>query len=139
MKSLLKAIFAQIKTVPAIKWIDEDFGQIDQYDDRPPVQFPCALVSIDQLSDPLGGDEYDQTNTITVRVAHSRLGDRSGMAPEAAMDATLKKLDDVEAVITTLTGFEVQGVTGTLYLVSANSERRADGIAVKALVFRETH
>ncbi len=40
MKELLKAIYMQLKTVPAIKWIDEDFGQIDAYEGKPPVAFP---------------------------------------------------------------------------------------------------
>jgi len=59
MKELLKAIYTQLKTVPAIKWIDEDFGQIDAYEGKPPVAFPCALVKLNQNFDPLGSDEYD--------------------------------------------------------------------------------
>lgn len=139
MKNLLKAVFAQLKTVPAINWIDEDFGQLEIPEGRPPVQFPCALVTIDELGDNLGGDEYDISSTITVRVAHSRFGDRSGMAPEEPIGITIKKIDDAEAVRAALTGFEVPGVCGVFYFKSMLTERRTDGIAVKSITFTETH
>lgn len=32
--------------VAALKWIDQNFGQIDNYDQRPPVLFPCALIDL---------------------------------------------------------------------------------------------
>lgn len=139
MKDLLKAIFTHFNTIPVIKWIDEDFGQIDQYEGKPPVTFPCALVAINQVNDSLGGDEYDVTNNITIRLAHSRLGDRSGKAPDASVDNTLSKLDDVEAVTDAFEGFEVSGVSGRFYLKGILSEIRADGISVKAISFTETH
>lgn len=140
MKALLTAVFARIKTVPAIKWIDEDYGQIDEYETRPPVEFPCALVSINQASDDLGSDAYDITSTIVVRIAHNRLGDRSGMAGNDAIALSLAKIDDVEAVRTALDGYEVAGnVSGRFYLKAINTERRTDGISVKALTFTETH
>lgn len=139
MKELLKAVFAELKTVPAIKWIDEDFGQIDNYEGKPPVQFPCALVSIDDQFDSLGGDEYDVSGTVTIRVAHNRLGDRSAMANSEAVDNTMNKLDDVEAVVSALIGLSIGGVCGTLYIKSIVTERRTDGIAVKTITFTETH
>ncbi len=139
MKELLKAIFTQLKTVPAIKWIDEDFGQIDAYEERPAVQFPCALVSISQTHDALGSDEYDVTSSITVRVAHSRFADRPAQAPEAAFALTLSKLDDVEAVKTALEGFEVPGHSGRFYLRGVATERRTDGLSVKSITFSEVH
>lgn len=35
-----------LSEIPALKWIDMDFGQLDS-EQRPAVAFPCALVSID--------------------------------------------------------------------------------------------
>ena len=139
MKDLLKAIFTQLNTISSIKWIDEDFGQIDQYEGKPPVTFPCALVTINQVNDSLGDDEYDVTSTITIRLAHNRLGDRSGKASEDAVDNTLAKLNDVEAVTDAFEGFEVPEVTGRFYIKGITSEIRSDGISVKAITFTETH
>lgn len=139
MKELLKAIYTQLKTVPAIKWIDEDFGQIDNYETRPAVQWPCALVSMNQNFDSLGSDAYDISSNITVRIAHNRFADRTPMAADLAFKFTLDKLDDIEAVKTALEGFEVAGHSGRFYLRGINTERRTDGIAVKVLSFQETH
>lgn len=42
---MLLAIQEKIKTeIPEIKWVDQDFGQLEIYEERPAVQFPCLLV-----------------------------------------------------------------------------------------------
>ena len=46
MDVLFKDIISYLKTVTELKWIDEDCGQLDIYD-KPPVVFPCALISVD--------------------------------------------------------------------------------------------
>lgn len=140
MKATFLAIVAQIKTVSTIKWVDEDYGQLDNYTDKPAVMFPCALVAMDQHSEPLTSDERDVTNTITVRLAHNRLGDRSLMADSESLADTTAKLDDLESLIDALSGFEDEtAACGHLIYTGFTSERRADGIAVKTLVFTETH
>ena len=45
MDVLFKDVIGYLKTITEIKWIDEDCGQLDIYQD-PPVMFPCALVSV---------------------------------------------------------------------------------------------
>jgi hypothetical protein len=139
MKTLYIAIYDLLKTIPEIAWVDEDFGQIDNYVDRPSVKFPCALVMIDESDESLGSDAYDITSTITVRVAHSRLGDRTAMAEETAFERTIDKLDDVDRVIGTLEGYELEDVCGRIYIKGVVSERRTDGIAAKVITFTETH
>ncbi|MFH1121781.1 MAG: hypothetical protein V1775_18315 [Bacteroidota bacterium] len=131
IKDDLKAIYDLLNSIPALKWVDEDFGQIDVYEVKPPVAFPCALVSLNQGADALAVDEYDLTNTFTVRVAHNRLGDRPAKSPEGALAITLAKLDDVDEVKTKLTG-------SGYYYQGLLSEKRTDGISVKALTFRQT-
>lgn len=45
MEVLFKDVLAALKTITELRWIDEDLGQLDIYQD-PPVVFPCALVSV---------------------------------------------------------------------------------------------
>jgi hypothetical protein len=45
MDVLFKDVIGYLKTITEIKWIDEDCGQLDIYQD-PPVVFPCALISV---------------------------------------------------------------------------------------------
>lgn len=132
IKDDLKAIYDLLNGVRDIKWVDEDFGQIDVYETKPPVAFPCALVSLNQAGDHLGGDEYDLTNTFTIRCAYNRLGDRSAKSPAEAIAITLAKIDIVDEVKNTLieSGYYYQGMV---------SERRSDGISVKALTFNRTN
>lgn len=140
MKNTFLSIITQIKTVSAIKWVDEDYGQIDNVEGRPSVKFPCALVSIDEQSEPIGGGDSDVTSFITVRLAHDRLGDRSMMANAEALNATMAKYDNLESLKDALNGFEdTQNNFGPLVYTGTVTERRTDGIAVKALTFKETH
>lgn len=139
MKDTFLAIIAQIKTVETIKWVDEDTGQLDT-GEKPAVKLPCALVTIDQVSEPLTSDERDVTSTITVRLAHNRLTDRPMMAEAEALASTTGKLDDLEALVDALSGFEDDTANcGPLVYRGFVSERRADGLSVKALTFVETH
>ena len=132
IKDDLKAVFDLLNSVPQLKWIDEDYGQIDSYNDKPAVSMPCALVSLNQQAEHLGGDEYNRANSITIRVAHSRLGDRAAKAAQAAFMATLAKSETDDAVISTMidAGYYYRGFT---------TERRADGISCRALTFDRTN
>ena len=142
MKDLLKQLTERIDQANVTKWTDEDFGQLENYplDGRPEVAFPCALIYIDQNFESLGGNGYDVTSTIIVRVAFDRMGDRtSAKTPDAARKKSLDKLDVVDYVKNMLVGFEMDDVCGPLYLKNILSERRSDGIAVKAIHLTETH
>jgi hypothetical protein len=37
-------------TVPEIRWIDQDFGQLERFKYRPEVAFPCALIDFIQAT-----------------------------------------------------------------------------------------
>jgi hypothetical protein len=45
MDVLFKAVHEKLTKVDGIRWVDEDWGQLDIYE-NPPVTFPCALVSV---------------------------------------------------------------------------------------------
>lgn len=130
LKERLTECFTTLKTVTGIAWIDEDFGQIDQYQEKPSVKLPCALVLFNQDADALGGDEYDLTNQFTIRLAHNRLGDRSANA-DSAQATTLAKLDLSDEVITAFTD-------AGYYYTGMVTERRSDGISCRALSFKQT-
>lgn len=142
MKDILKQLTERIDQTQVTKWTDEDFGQLENYPEggRPAVVFPCALIFIDQNFEPIGGNGYDVSSTITVRVAFDRMGDRtSAKTPDEVRKRSLDKLDVVEYVKNILVGFEMYNVCGPLYLKNILSERRVDGIEVKAITLIETH
>lgn len=52
MESLLATIFLKIQDrikteVPEVKWVDQDFGQLEFYKERPAVVMPCVLIDMD--------------------------------------------------------------------------------------------
>lgn len=52
MDAILANIFLTVQerlktSLTDLKWIDQDLGQLEFYDKRPAVDFPCALIDID--------------------------------------------------------------------------------------------
>jgi hypothetical protein len=45
MDLLFKAAYDKVKLVDGIRWVDEDYGQLEIYE-NPPVVFPCALLGV---------------------------------------------------------------------------------------------
>lgn len=49
MNELLQIISGRLsERVPGLKYVAEDWGQVDSYDD-PPVEFPCALIDVQDI------------------------------------------------------------------------------------------
>lgn len=72
------------KYVPSLKLIDEDWGQCDFYDDRPPVKFPCALIDIQDATFSDAGEGRQQgVLTVCVKLFVLRLGNTSNAAPDS--------------------------------------------------------
>ncbi|WP_165026789.1 hypothetical protein [Dysgonomonas sp. ZJ279] len=76
-----------VENVPALKEVDEDWGQLDFYTDRPPVKFPCALIDIQdgEFSDD-GMMQQRGTLTVVVKLFMFRLGNTSDRAPQSQKD-----------------------------------------------------
>ena len=50
MKHILEAVMERLQEqVPDLRYIAEDWGQLDFYNDAPPVKFPCALISVSNI------------------------------------------------------------------------------------------
>jgi hypothetical protein len=68
--------------VPALKYVDEDWGQLD-YFNRPPVKYPCALINVWNVNYTNTGNRR-QAAKVAVRVSiySLRLSNSSNGAPE---------------------------------------------------------
>ena len=104
MKTLFKAITAQLKTVTELKWIDEDKGQMNFT--KPPVLFPAALVTISYPSiQNLNNTKQRVSANITVKLCFDYGGNTNIETPEIARDQSLGYYDIMEAVHEALQGF----------------------------------
>lgn len=49
-KTILQNIQNKLSEVAELKYIDENWGQLDYYSQNMPVQWPCCLIGIDSIS-----------------------------------------------------------------------------------------
>lgn len=138
MKQQLNSIYAALKSIQFVKWVDIDYGQLEA-EERPAVAFPCALVDI---AYPNCTDEYEESReqscdcVITVRLAFQPRGATHAVAPPLQQALAFSILDNVKEVASALHGLTLTGATEPLSRKSQLPERRDDGLKVYQLQFR---
>lgn len=126
--------------VPAIKWIDQDFGQLESFEYRPAVDFPCVLIDFvattyDQLA------ELAQMGNITVmlRLGFAPFSASNQTAPLDVREKALEYYAIEQKVFEAVHGFETE-YSGPLMRVSSDSEQRdKDGLRVRILTFTASY
>ena len=74
---------AIIENVPAIKYVSEDWGQLDFYQNHPPVQWPCLLYDVDEFAyTDRANKQQAAEGTITIRVADYKAVNTSALSPD---------------------------------------------------------
>jgi len=142
MKELYLALLLQLKTsVPELKWIDLDSGQLNA-SERPPLAYPAALVKINYPSTTkIGGGKQYADVQLTLRLVFDATGSRTSAAIDTAIITnSLAWLDTTDKVYTALQGWKQ---IDTLYNESEPFEctsrgqesPRSDGLIVFSLTF----
>ncbi|HAQ21124.1 MAG TPA: hypothetical protein DCR40_18105 [Prolixibacteraceae bacterium] len=130
MKDVFLKTVTRLKTVSALKWIDAEDGQLDFFEGRPPVAFPCALIDVEY---PNCEDESDTiqmvTARVTVRLAFEPVGQTNGAAPTLVQTKALSRYDTVNACYTALQGWGDGEVSG-FSRKSQTTEKRDDNLKV---------
>lgn len=82
MKELIQQIQNRLQNhVPALKYIDQDWGQMDFFP-NPPVKFPCALIDIQSAQYSNVGNFVQQgTALVVIRIFDIRIANSSQTAP----------------------------------------------------------
>lgn len=89
-----------------MRYIAEDWGQLDHYDEAPPVRFPCALVSVSRVR--LEGRTAEArwgSMTILIRVADAPAVSGTMAAPESHRERAFAVLDLMDRIGDTLYAF----------------------------------
>lgn len=107
MKEILEAVMERLQEeVGNLRYIAEDWGQLDYYHDTPPVKFPCALVSMNRLQ---FESETRQTRrarmNILIRVADAPAVSATMAAPEQHTQQAFAIFDLMERIGNCLYGF----------------------------------
>ncbi|MDN3671679.1 hypothetical protein QWY99_01185 [Flavobacterium branchiarum] len=136
MDVVLKNIQDTLSTIPALKYVDEDWGQLDDYSPNPPTQFPSALIDIGnlQFSD-IGKDRTATpqnrqmaTGTIVISIASLKLTNTSARAPQTQRDQAWSIWGIVKSVHAKLHGVVVGGSAGAMMRTAMRKVKRDDGI-----------
>jgi hypothetical protein len=133
-KAILLNLKQHLTQVTGIRYVDEDWGQLDDYSPNPPVQWPCVLIDVSAVSySNLGQDATRIPNSrqqgeaqLTVKIANVKLSNTSVMAPPQGSVI----LDLMQQVHNRLHGYRPYERAGKLIRVSMQRSRRDDGVQV---------
>jgi len=135
MDQLFLAIQTRLQDVTELKWVDFDFGQLDAYDLRPPVQFPCALIDIElpETRDQGPGAQFCRC-TVTIRIAFEQPGQTHNKAPQHIREKALVIYTVLKNVHACMHGHQPPGFSKILRRGMA-TERRQDPLKVFSIRF----
>lgn len=143
MKQLLLNLEAQLSTVTALQYIDEDWGQIDDYGPHTPVKWPCCLVDFaDADYSDIGTDRsatpqnrQQATGSITFNFANMKIGNSSKNAPINQKDQAYLLVGIIEEAHKKIHGFRPGVNSGSLIRKSFRRIKRDDGIQQYRVVY----
>lgn len=122
--------------VPSIAWIDLDLGQLEQYEVRPAVAFPCVLVDFpDATYRELGGENQWGEPVIQLRIGFAPFSSANSAAPVSAQEEALQHYELENEVFAALQGWaaDYNGnvICEPLVRTRAATERRDDAYRVR--------
>ena len=140
MKELLEAIQKRItEKVTTLKYIDEDWGQLDYYSNNPPVQWPCCLIDYGTIAwKNLGGKQQQGTATIILYVANLKLTNTSSKAPTTQRTQAWQIQDIIQQVHQCVHTHLPTPTSSVLYRKSTARVKRDDGIQQYQIIYECT-
>jgi hypothetical protein len=135
---VLVKLIERIKTlVPEIRYIDQDLGQLEWYDIRPAVAFPCVLIDFNNTTyDQMQGTEQTGNAGFTLRLAFPQYSSSNSLTPDAVKEKALKYYEIENRLYKAIQGYDADGLMQPCTRVSAASERREeDNFRVRVMGF----
>jgi hypothetical protein len=122
--------------VPALKYVDEDWGQLDDYSPNYPVKWPCALVDCFAANyENLGNKVQTGVATIRVVIADLKLSNSSAQAPASQKEKSLSFYVLMNAVYKVLHGYSGHDHYSALIRISEKRLPRNDGARAHEMLF----
>ncbi len=136
MKQAFLNLQEKLQELAELKYIDEDWGQLDAYSPNPPTKFPLALIDFGNLN--FSNLGIDRTKTpyqrqmaegmLIITIANLKLTNTSRNAPTAQKDAAFKIWELIEAVHQKLHGYSCLQNASPLIRTGLARIKRDDGI-----------
>lgn len=132
------AIMARIKDqVPAIAYIDMDYGQLEMKE-RPAVVFPAVLVDFQNWNfEDLSNLVQQASGNIVLKLTTNPYSSSSDITPETYREDAINILDLEFDLYKALEGWNPGGNTGPLGRINYNSDNRRPGLKVRVMTFTQ--
>jgi hypothetical protein len=125
--------------VPEVRWVDQDLGQLENYDQRPAVSFPCVLIDFAATTyDDMAENAQIGYPTILVRIGVNPFSKSNQTAPTEVREKAVAYYDLEQKVHQCLQGWNNE-FTNALARRSADTENRNDGLRVRLLTYETTY
>jgi hypothetical protein len=141
LKTLFTETRSYLKAIPELNWVDADKGQIDRYQVKPAVSFPCALIEVSlPKTQNMNHTTQQCTGMVMVRIAFNYTGEANGEVDDELLAESLEYLDIIQKVYIGL-----QAKTSGVYQYSPLERTglipeppRTDGMKVIRMAFSTT-
>lgn len=137
MKAILQSIQNHIATsVNAVRYVDENWGQLDLYGPEIPVKWPCVLIdigsgqfsNIGRNNNVIPVNRQQGTFSVELTIAALKLTNSSFKAPPTQKWHAFEIWEIVEEIHKKIQGWSPADKSGGLIRSSLNRVRRDDGV-----------
>lgn len=136
MKAIIQATQDKLAEVPEIRYIDEDWGQLDSYSPNFPVKWPCVLIDVDRANYSNVGMDKSQVPmnrqmseySVTLTIANQRLSNTNQRAPQTQKDKAWSIWDLIESIHGKMQGFRPINMSGKFIRTAHQRVIRDDGV-----------
>ena len=143
MKNSLESIQQLLQAIEGLKYVDEDWGQLDYYSPNFPVQWPCVLIDISSVGySDIGNDrratpmQRQMGNAVfSFTIADLKLTNTSGKAPQMQKNNAWSIWDLIEKIHAHLQGFNPSANAGKMIRTSLNRVKRDDGVQEYTVIY----
>lgn len=126
--------------MPDIKWIDQDMQQLEIYETRPPVLFPCLLIDFDKTTYDQEGNRTQWGNSmICMRLGFSPFSASNSAAPFSVKTLALQYYEMENRLFRLLDAWApVNDICQPIVRIQTETEKRNDGIRVRKIYYTTT-
>ncbi len=136
MDAIITSIQEKLQEVEELQYIDENWGQLDEYGTHPPVKYPCALIDVvDVRYTDIGIDKRQNTMNrqegqaqVNIAVANLKLTNTSSKAPLKQKEHAHSIFRVIEKVHASLQGYNPTEYCGALIRTVLKRVQRDDGV-----------
>lgn len=131
----LKIVDRLAAQVPELRYIDQDFGQLENYTMKPPVIWPCALIELGEFDfdDMAGKNMQHGEGLVLIRFATEAWSPSNNLTTAAIREKALRYYEIEQKIHVALHGWRDTGFSKLLRRKAVKEQRDDTNIRVRVL------